>query len=115
VSKSATSSLTAVPLRMRWSVGSLLLNVPSRLVVWRGPRAKYQVTLSVRPSTWHAPQEPQAAPFSDQRPRPVLNSALPFCTLAAVPVGYADDASSGVCPADSLCVFRLMAMTLRVP
>ena len=24
-----------------------------RLLDWRGPRAKYHVTLSVRPSVWH--------------------------------------------------------------
>src|SRR5580704_13298705 len=50
VSKSAISSFTAVQFRMRWSIlpgGGVLPNVPSRLVVWRGPRAKYHVTLSL--------------------------------------------------------------------
>ena len=52
-------------------------------MVWRGPRAKYQVTLSVRPSTWQAPHEPHAAPVSDQRPRPVLKKRLPRSTASA--------------------------------
>src|SRR5262249_41520918 len=46
-SKSATSSKMPVQLKMRWSLGFFELNEPSRLVDWRGPRAKYQVTLSV--------------------------------------------------------------------
>src|SRR5262249_36561917 len=63
-------------------------NEPSRLMVWRGPRAKYHVTLSVSPSTWHAAHEPHAEPFgavlaSDQRPRPVLKKRLPFRTFSA--------------------------------
>ena len=36
----------------------------------RVPRPRrYQVTLSLRPSMWHAPHEPHDAPLSDQRPK----------------------------------------------
>ncbi len=62
----------------------LPLKVPTRMVVCRGPRAKYQVTLSVSPSMWQAPHEPHAAPASDQRPRPVLKRRLPSLRTVAV-------------------------------
>src|SRR5262249_31524387 len=89
--------------------------------VWRGPRAKYQVTLSVRPSMWQAAHEPQAAPASDQRARPVVNRRLPWRAEApGVPaIGSAVDGG----PRKSVCrevaatswVLRSTAVTSRVP
>src|SRR5580658_2076962 len=98
-------------------IGGFLPKVPSRLVDWRGPRAKYQVTLSVRPSTWHAAHDPHAAPFSDQRPSPVVKRRLPLSTdAAAVPAaGAAEDATSPVALAETACTLRLTAVTVRVP
>src|SRR5258708_6894573 len=104
-----------VTVRMPWWVGSPWANVASRLTVWRGPRAKYQVTLSVRPSMWQAAHEPQAAPASDQRPRPVVNSRLPTSTFSAVvpAVGSADEASTA--PVAIACAFSARPATSRVP
>src|SRR5262245_1639422 len=83
-SKSWISSLIAVQLNARCLSVGPLENDPSIDVVWRGPAPKIQVTLSVKPSGWHEPHEPQArllrvgAPLArllmalpDQRPRPV--------------------------------------------
>ena len=85
-SKAAASSKMAVQLKMRWSVGSVEANEPSKLVDCRGPRAKYQVSLSVSPSMWHAAHEPHASPPSDQRPRPVLKKRLPrSCRSCSLP------------------------------
>jgi hypothetical protein len=39
-SKSVTLSKMPVQLKMRWSLGFFELKLPSRLVDWRGPRAK---------------------------------------------------------------------------
>jgi hypothetical protein len=83
-SKSWFSSRTALQLRMRWSVVLVRLNIPSSGMVCRGPLSNDQVTLSVRPSTWHTMQPPQTS--CDMRlsgPRPVKNSSAPSCTTAS--------------------------------
>src|SRR5579883_2224464 len=90
-------------------------------MVWRGPRAKYQVTLSERPSMWHAPHEPHAAPASDQRPRPVLKKRLPLSADSAADpaIGSAEDAvtrkSDAIDPTETACVLRSTAVTSREP
>ena len=98
-------------------MGSALAKVPSRLVVCRGPRAKYQVTLSVRPSTWQAPHEPQAAPFRDQRPSPVLKKRLPLSCASCAAVSVASDGaeSTAVALAETAWVLRSTAVTSRSP
>src|SRR6185295_12730544 len=93
----------------------------SRLTVWRGPRAKYQVTLSVRPSMWQAAQEPQAAPPSDQRPRPVMKRRLPERADASgePAVGGAVEGVTRKSVPPELtatdCVLKSTAVTSRVP
>src|SRR5262245_60939876 len=54
-------------------------------MVWRGPRAKNQLALSVRPSGWQAAHEFQAWPASDQRPSPVAKNFAPRLTALSVP------------------------------
>lgn len=86
--------------------------VPSSEVVWRGPAAKVQVTLSVSPSGWQPSQEPQPWPLRDQRARPVTKKRRPMLArssaLAAVGAG-ADWTTAAVA-----CALRSMSDRLRV-
>src|SRR5262249_60118473 len=54
--KSVTLPRTALQLEMRWSTGLSFAKNASSGSVWRGPSGKLHVTLSVRPSGWHAAQ-----------------------------------------------------------
>ena len=117
-SKSASSSLIPVQLRILWSLTFALLNVPSRLVDCRGPRAKYHVTLSVSPSEWHDWQAPHPCPFSDQRPTPVLKKRFPARIVASSdPAGGSADSCTTLglaAPPATACAFRSIRLATRV-
>src|SRR5262245_29939812 len=92
-SKSWTSSKIPVQLKMRCSCGPAPLeNEPSSEVDWRGPAAKLQVMLSVRPSGWQLPHELQ--PSLAQRPRPVKKKRWPrFTAISSADSGGLNDST----------------------